>query len=703
MKTNILQKIPAIRSLSVAVLAVVLALGVAPVPLAHAGGIVVTTTADELNNDGDCSLREAIRAANTDSTVDGCFAGSGADVISLGIGTYTLSIVGQNENAAVTGDLDITSDMTIVGVDSAKTILDAGKVDRLFDIRAGNVLLSNLGMRNGFTQTSGDDANNGKLVWVGNATATIINSTLSGSNEGNDGSGLHALMNEGALNLINSSITKNNCGGVRNIGTMVINHSTISANYNDHFAAGIRNDGTLTVVDSIIRNNMSGDLPDAGGILNYGTLMMRGTEVVNNRSNESPGGIDNFGRATIIDSQFRGNIEGGDLNGLSNGDPDNQNPAYTMTVIGTTVEDGLYNSGRMQVITSRINVIENAQAWMSEAGQVSIVSSTLKGISNGGAMQISRSMVSGRTDNSGTLSIDRSTISGVRTTDFGSVYNSGALAISGSTFTNNQAKSGGGIYNTGTLHAVNTTISGNRSTESGAGIYNTHATDWEGNFRNAGVVTLNNVTIANNTADSNYNGTGDGGGMYNDHPDLGNRVVMQNSIMANNKDGGGQAPDCAGIIESAGYNLIRSTKGCTITGNTTGNKTGVDPKLGYLAKNGGLTAVHALNSGSPAIDAANPNQLVSGANICALSDQRGARRPQDGNGDGKASCDIGAFERGVVPTSASGSIAADDAPAASDEAASTEEIPTPEVMPLNTTAIPAQMPTAEGAAERQAQ
>ncbi|GAI39182.1 unnamed protein product, partial [marine sediment metagenome] len=46
--------------------------------------IVVDTTDDELNSDGDCSLREAVRAANLDITVDGCEVGSGDDTIVLG-------------------------------------------------------------------------------------------------------------------------------------------------------------------------------------------------------------------------------------------------------------------------------------------------------------------------------------------------------------------------------------------------------------------------------------------------------------------------------------------------------------------------------------------------------------------------------------------------------------------------------------------
>ena len=39
------------------------------------GSILVTTLDDELNTDGDCSLREAITAANTNTGVDACPAG----------------------------------------------------------------------------------------------------------------------------------------------------------------------------------------------------------------------------------------------------------------------------------------------------------------------------------------------------------------------------------------------------------------------------------------------------------------------------------------------------------------------------------------------------------------------------------------------------------------------------------------------------
>jgi CSLREA domain-containing protein len=73
------------------------------------GTFVVTKTTDTADGtcDADCSLREAIIAANGQS---------GTDTIILSAGTYDLSILGAGENAAATGDLDVTESITIDGV-----------------------------------------------------------------------------------------------------------------------------------------------------------------------------------------------------------------------------------------------------------------------------------------------------------------------------------------------------------------------------------------------------------------------------------------------------------------------------------------------------------------------------------------------------------------------------------------------------------
>jgi predicted outer membrane repeat protein len=62
-----------------------------------------------------------------------------------------------------------------------------------------------------------------------------------------------------------------------------------------------------------------------------------------------------------------------------------------------------------------------------------------------------------------------------------------------------------------------------------------------------------------------------------------------------------------------------------------------DPKLGPLASNGGPTQTMALQPGSAAIDSA--------PNFCPPLDQRAVARPRDGDGNGSALCDVGAYER----------------------------------------------------------
>jgi CSLREA domain-containing protein len=84
-----------------------------------------TVTKEEDTNDGvcsslDCSLREAVLNAN---------AFPGPHTITLPAGGYTLTIPGINEDAGETGDLDITKDLTIIGI-GAPSI--SGNIDRSF-------------------------------------------------------------------------------------------------------------------------------------------------------------------------------------------------------------------------------------------------------------------------------------------------------------------------------------------------------------------------------------------------------------------------------------------------------------------------------------------------------------------------------------------------------------------------------------------
>src|SRR5881227_1886912 len=102
---------------------------------ALAATITVNTTADELLGDGNCSLREALEAANTDTAIDGCVKGSGADIVVVPAGSYDFSaaLAGSEDNG-LQGDLDIKTPMTILGAGAAATTVDAESLDRVFDV-----------------------------------------------------------------------------------------------------------------------------------------------------------------------------------------------------------------------------------------------------------------------------------------------------------------------------------------------------------------------------------------------------------------------------------------------------------------------------------------------------------------------------------------------------------------------------------------
>lgn len=293
------------------ILALLLALTslyVGPIPVAHAATITVNTTDDELNTDGDCSLREAIQAANTDTAVDGCTAGSGIDTISLPTGFYILTIAGAGENANGTGDLDITSDVTINGeYGSGNTIIQAGTnstngIDRVLDVHSGaTVEINDVTVRFGRTPGASGEMCGGGIRNYG--TLTLNNSTVSGNTAptcviGNCWGGGICNKENATLTLNNSTIADNTAvygGGIYNNGdnTVLLIMSTVADNDCTYSGGGIYNDNplaTVRLIRSTVNDNDAG-MGDGGGIYDSGTLTLDNCTVSGNTSGQSGGGI----------------------------------------------------------------------------------------------------------------------------------------------------------------------------------------------------------------------------------------------------------------------------------------------------------------------------------------------------------------------------------------------------------------------------
>ncbi len=194
-------------------------------------------------------------------------------------------------------------------------------------------------------------------------------------------------------------------------------------------------------------------------------------------------------------------------------------------------------------------------------------------------------------------------------TNGGLSNNGGVLLIINSTiYDNSTLGDGGGVQtNGGHTQVVNSTITGNQAAR-GGGVYN--AAD--------GVTTLISATVSSNDASQ-------GDGLSN----ISGQIVLENSLIADNN-----GVNCAGVIQSNGHNI---EYGNTCSLNAVGDQTDTDPLLQPLQSYGGPTLTQAIPANSPAIDSGD-------STACYWADQRGADRPQDGNGDGRAGCDVGPFE-----------------------------------------------------------
>lgn len=290
---------------------IVLALlaGVAGVPQVHAVSYVVfASSPDNAGVNGDCSLREAIQAAQTNAPYDTCPAGSNVDTdtIILESGkTYTLTMLGSNDESNAFGDLDFNTnggalldiEITTDG-DEPATIAQLTPNQRIFDISVNiSLRLHNLIITGGRGEVGGAIRNlNGFLeldrvtlvnnsVWVsgqlGGGLWTLWDTTITNSVFRNNvtSSGIGGAIMAGRGLTVTNTLFENNTalsGGaiyVQNFGSPAfiadISNNTFVGNTNTSLSGGTSDIWAVGSPMTMILNNNTfvGGLAPAGSVI----------------------------------------------------------------------------------------------------------------------------------------------------------------------------------------------------------------------------------------------------------------------------------------------------------------------------------------------------------------------------------------------------------------------------------------------------
>ena len=263
----------------------------------------VTKTADTADGScsaTDCSLREAVIAAN---------ASAGADVVMVPLGTYELTrLTGTDPEQ---GDLDVLDSVTIrtPSRETDPTVIETALSERLVEVGVGGitVTLRGLVLQGGGPEPTGgairvvdggaltlercevrdsEASFGGGISFEVTAQGTLIDSIVSGNSATTRAGGIDA-PTAGTLTLIRTTVEGNHSdgdgGGIFAPSTVTIESSTVSGNTADDVGGGIHiPSGTTTIVDSSIVGNEAATT--GGGVGVAGTLILRRSFVGANES-----------------------------------------------------------------------------------------------------------------------------------------------------------------------------------------------------------------------------------------------------------------------------------------------------------------------------------------------------------------------------------------------------------------------------------
>lgn len=302
----------------------------------YAATFTVTKTADTADGtcDADCSLREAVIAAN---------ANAGADDITLPAGTYLLDIDpnGAGEDASARGDLDITDELILSGAGAATTIIDGAGIDRVIEMPGNTTVeISGVTIQNGDAGSrdgGGIRNRNGVLKLTDcvirdnkvpfgcsggmyfNGDALIMRNTIITRNQASEVGGLLFETRGVESTIVNSTVSENTATSIGGIGVslgdsgkLTITNSTISGNVAEEFVAGIYADvsgGTLSLVNSTISGNtLAGNGCVATFDVSEGEAKLINCTVTDNTAEEvGTCTIEIFGRVVLDSTIIAGN------------------------------------------------------------------------------------------------------------------------------------------------------------------------------------------------------------------------------------------------------------------------------------------------------------------------------------------------------------------------------------------------------------
>lgn len=234
---------------------------------ANGATITVDTLADEFNTDGDCSLREAMQAANTNAPVDACSAGTaGSDTIVLPAGILPLSVT-----------LTVSEAVTIRGAGRANTTVQRGAATAFNGpgVAGATLTIEDLALIGDINTGGIQDIVVARADFSG-VVGTIVNSlngTIALTDATLTGAGVNSL--GGAISLLRTTIT----GGD-------INSSS----------------GNVTLIDSAVRFGPSNGVNTSSGAIGLTRSLVAGSS--NSGVNSSSGAI------TIVNSTITGNDQG---------------------------------------------------------------------------------------------------------------------------------------------------------------------------------------------------------------------------------------------------------------------------------------------------------------------------------------------------------------------------------------------------------